>query len=481
MASLVPAGYSSATLLTREPGGGVRTVAPLSLSAEFRARWTLGQLLGVGGMGCVYAAQDRELGRDVAIKFMLADDRPDATARFLREGKLTLAIEHPNVVRVHALGETEGHPYIVAELVAGGTLRQRLTRGPRLDVAEVVAIGAGLLDGLSACHARGVIHRDVKPDNVMLTERGQVKLTDLGIAHDTSATQLTQTGTVMGTALYMAPEQVRGEQAQPAWDIYSAAVVLYEMLAGKQPFAHEQMIVILQMIETQEPPPLIRARPDSPQALARAVHAGLAKKPARRPATALALRDEIRAAVAPPASRPVSAPSRPVSRAAPDSFTLYTFAVSAILVVVGFVYGGNPLPDGNRSSSLVAVYFASLAIALARIGGIALATLTARTTPVPFWFSMLAVLLGGAFSGGVLMQREGPGSAVWMCGIVVGLVDLVAMLLYLARGGAASRVDPCAGLYESGADQGDAIVRTIGLVFTCLVGLACGDLARPGT
>lgn len=284
-----------ATLLARGAAGGPSPLAQVPLSPEFVRRWQLGKVLGVGGMGTVYRAHDSQLGIPVAVKFMHRQDVPEMMDRFVREGELSLSIRHPRVVRVYAVGETSGHPYIVAELVAGGSLRERMQRQGRLPIAEAIRIGSGLLAGLEACHQRGVVHRDVKPENVMLTVEGEAKLTDLGIAKDHAAQeQLTQTGAILGTPRYMPPEQVRGEPVRAASDLYSAGVVLYEMLAGQPPFVDEQLYVLMRRIETMEPPPLEKRCPGLPPAVVRVIHQALAKVPEGRPASAAEFRAALR-------------------------------------------------------------------------------------------------------------------------------------------------------------------------------------------
>ena len=202
-------------------------------------RYELSRLLGRGGMGEVYEAYDQKLSRRVAVKRVRSElaDEP-AQERFVREVRHTAAFAHPNVVTVFDVGDESDHPYFVMELVEGRTLAAALAAEGPLPVDEAARIADSVLAGLAAAHAQGLIHRDVKPSNVLLGADGSVKLSDFGIAkavHDAAA-PLTAAGEVLGTPTYLAPEQTRGEQAGPPADIYAVGVLLYELLAGVLPF-----------------------------------------------------------------------------------------------------------------------------------------------------------------------------------------------------------------------------------------------------
>ena len=202
--------------------------------------------IGAGGMGEVYRARDPRLDRDVAIKILpghLAQN-PRALARFEREAKAVAALSHPNIMAIHDFGSEAGITYAVVELLEGETLRSHLSRGA-LGWRKAVETGIAIADGLWASHSKGIIHRDLKPDNIYLTEEGQVKILDFGLARSTEisvdekaeAATLTEEGTVLGTAGYMSPEQVRGTPADARSDIFSLGCVLYEMVAGQRAFA----------------------------------------------------------------------------------------------------------------------------------------------------------------------------------------------------------------------------------------------------
>ena len=226
--------------------------------------------LGAGAMGEVYRARDPRLGRDVAIK-VLNDEAfgmADRRARFEREARAAAALNHPNIVALYDIGADEGRFYIVSELVEGESLRSRILRG-QIPVREFYRIAVQLADGMAAAHAASITHRDLKPENIMLTTEGRVKILDFGLARqaakadaaaavsDSTSTQLdTQPGTVLGTVVYMSPEQVRGLAVDHRSDQFSFGVVLYEMATGKRPFASETHVQTMSAILTEEPKPI---------------------------------------------------------------------------------------------------------------------------------------------------------------------------------------------------------------------------------
>ena len=199
--------------------------------------------LGGGGMGNVYLARDEALNRIVAIKLItdrLASE-PAARSRFVREARAMAAVEHPHVVRVYGYGEADGRAYLVMEHVSGGSLADRLRRDGPLPLPDALATLRQVIDGLEAAWERQLIHRDVKPANILVEQKGHARVADFGLAKPLSvqgdSPSLTFTGLVIGTPHYISPEQARGEQVNFRTDIYSAGIVLYEMLAGEPPFA----------------------------------------------------------------------------------------------------------------------------------------------------------------------------------------------------------------------------------------------------
>ena len=252
--------------------------------------------LGTGGMGEVYRARDTRLGRDIALKVVNEAFAADSelVRRFEQEARLAGSLNHPNLVAVYDFGIHEGAPYFITELLKGETLRERLARG-RLPVDTALDWGTQLAQGLAAAHARGIVHRDVKPGNIFITADGHVKLLDFGIAKlaeqshgegphgllDKTVTSTgggTRTGAIVGTPAYMAPEQVRGESVDARTDIFGLGTVLYEVLSGRRPFPGGSLVESGHAILNEEPPPLDNVAP----AIAQLVRCCLAKDPEAR-------------------------------------------------------------------------------------------------------------------------------------------------------------------------------------------------------
>jgi tetratricopeptide (TPR) repeat protein len=280
-----PAGEYAADLLAAD---AAETEAGDDLAGRQVGPYRLLREIGRGGMGTVYEAEDARLGRRVAVKFLPPEVGRDhrAKERFLREARAASSLDHPNLCTVHDVGESDGRLYIVLAYYEGETLRERLERGP-LPPAEAREVATQVARGLARAHEAGITHRDIKPANIMLTRRGEAKILDFGIAK--LAGDLTLTGAAWGTPAYMSPEQASGRPVDGRTDVWAVGVLLYEMLAGRRPFAGEDAQGVLSSILTQEPEPLARLRPDVPPALARVVARALAKDPAGRYAGAAAL------------------------------------------------------------------------------------------------------------------------------------------------------------------------------------------------
>src|SRR5688572_418126 len=220
-------------------------------------------LIGAGGMGEVYLADDIRLGRRVAIKILpeSVGRDPDAKRRMLREARAVAALDHPNVCTIYEVGDLDARPYIVMQYIEGETLFDRL-RDSRLTLTECLDIGTGVAAALDEAHSHGVIHRDIKPMNIMLTPRGGVKVLDFGLAKFSDATEghteplKSEAGIVTGTAPYMSPEQLRAAPLDPRTDIFSLGVVLYEMATGRRPFDRDSTVATITAILFEEPPPL---------------------------------------------------------------------------------------------------------------------------------------------------------------------------------------------------------------------------------
>ena len=267
-------------------------------------RYELGRVLGTGGTARVHAAHDLVLDRPVAVK-VLADHLVDPAARqrFVREARTTARFVHPHAVSMYDAGEADGSLYLVMELVVGRSLADRLTTDGPLPIPDALAVADCVLDALGAAHAAGIVHRDVKPGNVLLGADGAVKLADFGIAKrlDELGPDLTLTGQFVGTPRYLAPEQVVGGPATPATDLYATGVVLYEMLAGAPPFDAGTPLATA-IAHRDDPVPDVRAaRPEVPAALAATLARAMAKRPEDRFPTAAAMRQSL---TDPPAGAP---------------------------------------------------------------------------------------------------------------------------------------------------------------------------------
>jgi serine/threonine-protein kinase len=254
---------------------------------EHVGRYEIVDVVGEGAMARVYRAHDPEIGRTLAIKLLKSQLRDDweYRTRFLREAKGAGVLSHPNIVTVFDAGEQEGHPYMAMEYVEGETLADVIRDKKQLSVDTIVQIGIQLAKALDYAHAKGIVHRDVKPGNIMLLRDGvTIKVADFGICRidDSEATQATQVGNVLGTPHYMSPEQVQGEKADARSDLFSAGVVLYQLLTSTLPFEGDTLITVAYKITKTEPTPLDKLRPDLPLSLRRIVDRALRKQPEKR-------------------------------------------------------------------------------------------------------------------------------------------------------------------------------------------------------
>ena len=247
-------------------------------------RYGLEAKLGSGGMSTVYLARDQTLDRPVAVKVMHREmsEQEDQLARFRQEARAVAKLSHPNVVSVIDAGEDGGHPYIVFEYVEGETLKQRVARVGALDPQEAIAYAIEVARGLTVAHARQMVHRDIKPQNILIEDEGRAKLTDFGISRQLEQDGMTATGRVLGTTDYVAPEQAMGKAVDPRSDIYSLGVVLYEMLVGQVPFKADSQVGVAMKHVNEELPDVQQRRPEVSAAVALVVERATAKDPERR-------------------------------------------------------------------------------------------------------------------------------------------------------------------------------------------------------
>ena len=280
-------------------------------------RYRIVRHVGSGGMGSVHLAHDQVLGREVAVKSVHAEPESELGRRIMREARLGAGLRHPHLVTVYDVLPEGGALLLVTEYVEGETLADALRRGP-LEVPHALTVLRAVADALDHAHGRGIVHRDVKPANVLLGSNGAVKLADLGIATAADSTRITRTGGALGTVAYMAPEQFEPEPVTAAADVYALAAVAFEALAGEQAYPGSAAFAVFERLRAGTPPPDIREhRPELPEGVTGALRRGMAAAPDDRPASAGAFVDELAHAVG---AQPVPAspdPTRPMPAVEP--------------------------------------------------------------------------------------------------------------------------------------------------------------------
>jgi len=318
-------------------------------------RYTIERPLGSGGMAEVFLARDGVLDRDVALKVLRGQYAGDEEfyERFRREATSAAGLSHPNIVQVYDRGEApDGTCYIAMEYVSGGTLKERLDeRGP-MEPERALAVAGQVAEALWAAHERGVIHRDIKPQNILITDMGHLKVTDFGIARAASAATISATNAVFGTAGYLSPEQALGEPATPRSDLYSLGIVLYELLTGVVPYRADNPVAVCMKHVTEPLTPPRRLDPTIPEAVDALVVKLLAKDPADRPASATELLDDIegvRRGAPPPAPTPRTGTPRIGARktAAPTDQT--TAATAGAATTAADTATTAPVAGGQRT------------------------------------------------------------------------------------------------------------------------------------
>jgi eukaryotic-like serine/threonine-protein kinase len=326
-----------------------------------QGRYELEELVGAGGMSSVYRAHDRLLDRKVALKILHEQYTDDAeqVGRFRHEARAVATLSHPRIVTVIDRGEHDGRQFIVLEYVDGENLKQLIRRGP-VPVETAVELAVQISEGLAFAHQQGLVHRDVKPQNVLLGGDGQAKVTDFGIARSLDVQHgMTQTGTVLGTSDYIAPEQAQGRRVDEQTDVYSLGVVLYELLTGEVPFPGENFVAVAMRHINEPPPPIRDRRPDVPPRLEAAVQKAMAKDPRDRFSSMAELRRELEASLAESqGATQVIPPGRPPGRRRRRGVSPWPVVlVVAALIAIGAVIAALVLHSGtgvfsiHRSSS----------------------------------------------------------------------------------------------------------------------------------
>ena len=293
-------------------------------------RYRLEERLGAGGMAEVWVAHDLQLDRRVAVK--LLGPRADPQ-RFDREARAVASLSHPNICRLFDYGNEGGRPYMVFEHLPGGTLEDRFSRGKPLDDESTARIAGEIAAGLAHAHERGLVHRDLKPMNIVFDEEGHAKIADFGIARVSGADTLTEDGTLLGTATYMSPEQASGQPVTPASDVYSFGVILYRMLCGWLPFESSNAVEVVRRHVHETPPPLSAVRPDAPPGLAALAESSLAKDPMRRPPDGGALVDRLVGGEAPTVALSAPAVTQVMRRTPRRRITAPLAALLALVIL----------------------------------------------------------------------------------------------------------------------------------------------------
>lgn len=279
------------------PRSPLQTTSPL-IGAVLDGKYRLLRAIGSGGMGTVFEAENLALKRLVAVKVVTKPDSEEALQRLAREASILSSIQHPNICDVYDIGALpNGGPYLVLERLVGSTLDERMRASRGMPVGDIVEIFVQVLSGLQAAHAAQILHRDIKPQNVFLVDRmgcgPLVKLVDFGLARDLSASpgarRLTKPGRLCGTLQYMSPEQLRGEALDQRSDLFSVAVMLYETLTGRHPFAAQSSVELQTNILRHDARPVRERRPEVPAALEEMVSWAMRRAPAERPSSAIEL------------------------------------------------------------------------------------------------------------------------------------------------------------------------------------------------
>jgi hypothetical protein len=310
-------------------------------------RYRLQRRLGGGGMSEVWLATDLDLDREVAVKLLAASADPE---RFRREARAAAALAHPSICTIYSYGEAGSRPFIVLEYLSGGSLEQRLAPGHPLPDHDSERIAGEIAAGLAHAHAQGLVHRDLKPANVLFDGLGHAKIADFGIAQIGHESELTDAGTVLGTAAYISPEQAAGEPATPASDVYAFGVILFRMLTGRLPFEAEDALTLAAMHREQLPPSAASLRPDVPARLESVAAAALAKSPSDRPGSGADLIAELTSPAGTTATGVVR-PRRDQGRTVVVVVAAAILAAAGVALAIAVTFGGESRARTTRTTS----------------------------------------------------------------------------------------------------------------------------------
>jgi len=336
---------------------------------KIAGRYEVEELVGHGGMSSVYKAHDALLERHVALKILHEQYTSDGdfVERFKREARSVAQLQHPNIVTVIDRGEENQRQYIVFEYIEGENLKEHVVRKGRLEVREALEVAIEVAHGLAFAHQHGIVHRDVKPQNVLMNGDGHVKVTDFGIARRIEVDGMTQTGTGLGTSNYIAPEQATGQRVDAHSDVYALGAVLYELLAGDVPFPGESFVAVA-MKHVHEPPPnLLEVRRDVPPRVAAAVDRALAKVPQERFPTMDAFASELDACLTDlehgvDGDRTIVIPARQRHPQARSRTSRWPIAIAGLAllaiaaIVIGLIATGHIHGNGNAASSAATLF-----------------------------------------------------------------------------------------------------------------------------
>lgn len=447
-------------------------------------RYKLGEMIGTGGMADVYVAQDRRLARQVAVKVLRSDlaRDPSFVARFRKEALAAAALNHPGIVAVYDSGE-EPAPYIVMELVSGHTLRELIHKGESVPLKRALEIGEGILAALEYSHERGIVHRDIKPANIMITDQGDVKVMDFGIARvlaDLGAT-LTSTWNIVGTAQYLSPEQALGETADLRSDIYSTGCLLYELLTGKPPFTGETPVSIAyQHVSGVLIAPSV-LQPDLPVGVDVILSVALAKKPADRYQSAGLMLDDI-FKIAAGQTLTTKAPRKKTSRRR-VLITALSVIVALTAVTAGLLLT-RPTSDTSNYPQIPNVIGLTQADAQAMLSDYVVTITRAPDARIPkdrvASQIPLATMRAQKGSGVVLTLSDGPGDVIVPTNLVgMSLLDARAALsaagLLVARTEAVPSDEPLGTVLKVTPDAGSTITAGSGVILQ----IASGEVEVP--